>query len=91
LWPPQVREYLFVQKETAISRAELDRQKLSQLKAINTDLKELKNDIMREMIHDRDEMMRLKADIEAVQGEVFADLLQVKEVMNSLSAVNQQY
>jgi hypothetical protein len=84
LWPPQVREYLFVQKETAISRAELERQKLGQLKSIQADLKDLKVDIMREMAHDRDEMIRLKAEVETVQGEVFADLLQVKELMDSL-------
>lgn len=86
LWPPQVREWIFVQKETEISRAELERQKLSQLMAIQTDLKALKQDIMREMANDRDEMIRMKAEVEAVQGEVYADLQQVKELMGSLLA-----
>jgi Ion transport protein/Ankyrin repeats (3 copies) len=84
LWPPQVREWLFVQKETAISRSELERQKLGQLKSIQTDLKALKNELMREMAKDRDEMIRMKAEVETVQGEVFADLQQVKELMGSL-------
>jgi len=87
LWPPQVREWLFVQKETAISRAELERQKLGQLKSIQTNLKSLKQEIMREMANDRDEMIRMKAEVETVQGEVFADLLQVKELMDSLLSV----
>ena len=86
LWPPQVREYLFVQKETAISRAELERQKLGQLKSIQTELKLLKHEIMREMANDRDEMIRMKAEVETIQGEVFADLQQVRELMNSLLA-----
>lgn len=87
LWPPQVREWLFVQKETAISRAELERQKLGQLKSIQTDLKLLKQEIMREMASDRDEMIRMKAEVETVQGEVYADLQQVKELMDSLLSV----
>ena len=86
LWPPQVREWLFVQKETEISRAEIERQKLSQLILIQTDLKTLKQEIMREMACDRDEMIRMKAEVEAVQGEVYADLQQVKELMDSLLA-----
>ena len=87
LWPPQIREWLFVQKETAISRAELERQKLGQLKSIQTDLKLLKQELMREMASDRDEMIRMKAEVETVQGEVFADLQQVKELMDSLLSV----
>lgn len=84
LWPPQIREYLFAQKETTISRAELERQKLGQLKSIGTELKALKQELMREMANDRDEMIRMKAEVETVQGEVYDDLQQVKELMGSL-------
>lgn len=41
---------------------------------------------MREMASDRDEMIRMKAEVETMQGEVFADLVQVKELMDSLLA-----
>lgn len=84
LWPPQVREFLFVQKEAAVSRSELERRKLGKLKAIHTDLKTLKTSLMREMSNDRDEMIRMKAEIDAVQNEVIADLHQVKDLMSSL-------
>jgi hypothetical protein len=84
LWPPQVREFLFVQKEAAVSRSELERRKLGKLKSIHTDLKNLKSTLMREMSNDRDEMVRMKAEIEAVQNEVIADLHQVKDLMSSL-------
>jgi hypothetical protein len=84
LWPPQVREFLFVQKEAAVSRSELERRKLGKLKSIHTDLKNLKTSLMREMSNDRDEMIRMKAEIEAVQNEVIADLHQVKDLMSSL-------
>jgi ankyrin repeat protein len=84
LWPPQVREHLFVQKETAISRAELERKKLEQLKRIQTELKAFKADLSREMQTDRDDMVRLKLEVEAVQSEVLSDLMQVKELMQTL-------
>jgi hypothetical protein len=84
LWPPQVREYLFIQKETAISRAEIERQKLDQLREIQTDIKTLKNEIRKEMSGDRDEVLRMRTDLEAVQSEILSDLQQVKELMSTL-------
>jgi len=84
LWPPQVREYLFVQKETAVSRSEIERQKLEQLKEIQGDIKTLKTEIRKEMANDRDDMVRMKAEVEAVQSEVLSDLQQVKELMTTL-------
>jgi hypothetical protein len=84
LWPPQVREYLFAQKETAVSRAEIERNKLEQLRDIQGDIKTLKTEIRKEMTSDRDDMIRMKAEVEAVQTEVLSDLQQVKELMTTL-------
>uniref|UniRef100_A0A6U3AAI1 Ion transport domain-containing protein n=1 Tax=Entomoneis paludosa TaxID=265537 RepID=A0A6U3AAI1_9STRA len=84
LWPPQVREALFVQKEAGISRAEVERKKLEKLVGIQNDMKALKQEMMREMENDRDEMMRLRAEVETVQTEFLADLQQVKELLSSL-------
>lgn len=84
LWPPQVREYLFVQRDTAISRAELERKKLEQLQKIQVNIKSLKSEIRKEMAGDRGDMIRLKGEVEAVQGEVLSDLQQVKELMTTL-------
>ena len=84
LWPPQVREFLFVQKETTISRAEIERQKLDQLREIQGDIKALKTEIRKEMVGDREDMIRMKAEVEAVQSEVLADLQQVRELMTTI-------
>lgn len=84
LWPPQIREYLFVQKETAISRADLEKQKLDQLKQIQTAVITLKSEIKKEMSGDRDEMTRMKGEVEAIQAEVISDLAQVRELMTTL-------
>ena len=88
LWPPQVREALFIQRGATKSRAELERSKLKQLKSIQTDLKIMKNEIAREMTEDREEMIRMKTEVESIQNEVLADLLQIKELMASLLGVS---
>ena len=84
LWPPQIREYLFVQKATTMSRAEIERAKLAQLREIQGDIKALKTDIRKEMASDRDDMMRMKAEVEAIQSEVLADLQQVTDLMKTI-------
>jgi ankyrin repeat protein len=84
LWPPQVREYLFVQKEAVVSRAELERHKLRQLQEIQEGLRKLKLDMKHEMEGDRDEMLRMRTEVETIQSEVLADLQQVRELMSTL-------
>jgi hypothetical protein len=84
LWPPQVREWLFVQKDTAASRAEIERRKLEQLQDIQRDTKLLKDELRMEMQHDRDEMFRMKGEVDAVQEEVLADLQQVNALVTTL-------
>lgn len=90
LWPPQIREYLFVQKETAVSRADLEKQKLEQLKEIQSSIKTLKSDVRKEMANDREEMIRMKNEVEAVQSEVMSDLQQVRELMTTLLDMGRQ-
>jgi len=85
LWPPQIRVALFVQREAGISRAEVERKKLERLMALQNEMKALKQEMMREMDNDRDEMMRLRAEVETVQNEFLADLQQVKELLTSLT------
>jgi hypothetical protein len=84
LWPPQVREYLFVQKEAVVSRAELERHKLQQLQEIQEGLRKLKVDMKHEMEGDRDEMLRMRTEVETIQSEVLGDLQQVRELMSTL-------
>jgi len=84
LWPPQVREWLFIQKETSASRAEIERQKLKQLEEIEDETKTLKNEIRMEMQNDREEIFRTKAAIDAVQEEILADLQQVNALVTTL-------
>eukprot|EP00536_Pseudo-nitzschia_multiseries_P004495 jgi/Psemu1/253683/estExt_Genewise1Plus.C_740119 len=84
LWPPQVREWLFVQMDSVASRAEIERRKLEQLQEIQQDTKNLRDEIRMEMQNDRDEMFRTKAEVDAVQEEILADLQQVSALVSTL-------
>jgi len=84
LWPPQVREWLFVQMDSVASRAEIERRKLEQLQEIQQETKNLRDEIRMEMQNDRDEMFRTKAEVDAVQEEILADLQQVSVLVSTL-------
>jgi hypothetical protein len=84
LWPPQIREWLFIQRETTVSRADIEKQKLNQLIEIQNNIKSIKTDIRKELSSDRDEITRMKNQIEAVQGKIASDLQQVRELMTTL-------
>mmetsp|Transcript_12589 Transcript_12589/g.19155 ORF Transcript_12589/g.19155 Transcript_12589/m.19155 type:complete len:867 (-) Transcript_12589:550-3150(-) len=84
LWPPQVREWLFVQKHAVISRADLRNQVLMEMNNLREDIKTLKRELKAEMRNDRIELITMKAEVEDVQGDVMSDLLQVKELMTTL-------
>jgi len=84
LWPPQVREYLFQQKKAAISRADMAEQVTAQINDLKNEIQTLRSEIKGEMKSDRKEFALVKGEVEAVQAEVMADLLQVKEIMVTL-------
>jgi len=84
LWPPQVREWLFVQVDSVASRAEIEHRKLEQLREIQHETKTLKDEIRMEMQNNQDEMFRTKAEVDAVQEEVLADLQQVNMLVSTL-------
>lgn len=84
LWPPQVREYLLKQKKVPISRADMAEQVTAQINDLKNDIKKLRAEMKGEMKNDRQEFGQVKVEVEAVQAEVMADLLQVKEIMVTL-------
>lgn len=84
LWPPQVREFLFVQKKTAVSRSDMLAQVSREIEQLKDEIKELRFELKDEMKNDRTEMVNMKGEVEDVQREVMSDLLQVKEIMTTL-------
>jgi hypothetical protein len=91
LWPPQVREYLLKQKKVAISRADMAEQVTTQMTELQNEIWNLRAEIRGEVLHDRKEFLQVKAEVEAVQAEVMADLLQVKEIMVTLLEMSKDH
>jgi len=90
LWPPQIREFLFVSRETTVSRSDIEQQKLLRLKNIQHELKLLSLNLRQEMEADREEMMRMKSEVDATQSDAMADLQQVRELMTTLLDIGRQ-
>ena len=91
LWPPQVREYLLKQKKVAISRADMAEQVTAQMTELQNEIWTIRAEMRAEMKHDRKEFLQVKAEVEAVQAEVMADLLQVKEIMVTLLEMSKDH
>ena len=91
LWPPQVREYLFQQKKAAVSRADMAEQVSAQIEELQEEIQVLRVEIKSEMKNDRKEFALVKAEVDAMQAEVMADLLQVKEFMIHLLEMSKDH
>jgi hypothetical protein len=57
---------------------------LEQLKDIQNDMKTLKADIRKELAFGRDEIMRMKTEMEGAHYGIASDLQQVRELMTTL-------
>jgi hypothetical protein len=86
-----VREYLLKQKKVATSRADMAEQVTAQMTELQNEIWKLRAEMRAEMKHDRKEFLQVKAEGEAVQAEVMADLLQVKEIMVMLLDMSKDY
>lgn len=81
LWPPQVREYLLKQKKVVVSRADMSEAVTKKMTDLQNEILKLRVNMRGEMKNDRREFLQVKAEVEAIQAEVMADLLQMKEIM----------
>mmetsp|Transcript_23112 Transcript_23112/g.47061 ORF Transcript_23112/g.47061 Transcript_23112/m.47061 type:complete len:859 (-) Transcript_23112:40-2616(-) len=83
-WPPQVREYLFQQKKAATSRADMAEEVTEKISELKNEIKQHELLMLGEMKNDRKELALMKSEVELVQAEIMADLLQVKEILVTL-------
>ena len=84
LWPPQVRELLFLQQKSTISRGDILEQVSKQIDQVKTEIISLRHGLKYELRSDRRELVNMKNEIEMVQKSALSDLSQVKEIMTSL-------
>jgi hypothetical protein len=93
LWPPQVREGLFVQRlsmpeDSAIAQdAELRMHEVGELRS---ELSVVQNEIVNAFAKDRMEMMVLKIKMDKMRKELKDEMKNIKKAMTSLFQVQQQ-
>ncbi|KAL3789281.1 hypothetical protein HJC23_000347 [Cyclotella cryptica] len=93
LWPPQVREGLFVQRvsmpkdSTVAQEAELRMHEVGELRhALST----VQNEIVDEFNKDRTEMLVLKVKMDKMRKELKDEMKNIKKTMTSLFQIQQQ-
>jgi hypothetical protein len=90
LWPPQVREYLLKQKKVVI-RANMSEAVTTKMTDLQNEILKLRVEMRGEMKNDRREFLQVKTEVEAIQAEVMADLLQMKEIMVTLLEMSKDH
>ena len=84
LWPPQVRQKMLVQRVVSNTRADVSNVISMQISELRKEVYKLRVEVKAEMKSDRQEIIAMKAEAEAVQSDVLADMMQIKEIMSTL-------
>jgi len=82
LWPPQVREYLMVQRSS--KREQIDspeEQRIVHMKALKADVHQLQDNIMSEMRIDRKEVSEIKNQLTEMKNDMTTQMRDIKEIM----------
>ena len=93
LWPPQIREGLFVQKVSVEdTHGELNeiQKRVEEVETLMNNLNTLKEGFFRETNTDRKDMIRLKNQVRSIKKELKNEMKKIKGVMTSLFEVQQQ-
>lgn len=83
-WPPQWRERLLAHNTTLVSKNIVNVQVSKQIAELKKEVNDLREEAKREMKNDRNELISMKAEAESLQRDVLEDMVQIKEIMNSL-------
>ena len=93
LWPPQVREGLFVQAvslpEDSGEHREVEK-RIEEVSSLRKDLEYLQGGMVNEFKQDRKEMAELKNQVKGIKKDLKKEMKNIKQVMTALFEVQQQ-
>lgn len=93
LWPPQVREGLFVQKvsipEDSSEAKEIEK-RIEEVGELKKDLKMAQNELVDDFVQDRKDILALRQQVKDIKRELKEEMRNIKGVMTSLFEVQQQ-
>lgn len=85
LWPPQIREWMLVQPvSSSKTRADLSNVVAKQIRDLREEVGKLRAEVEIEMKSDRKEIISMKAESGAVQETMLVEMMQIKEIMETL-------
>jgi ankyrin repeat protein len=87
LWPPQIRDYLLVQKTTEKFKDDDALHGFYELSELKENMTSFKLKVKAQMKADRDEITSFGEAASGVKSSMMADLAQIKEVMQSMLEV----
>lgn len=92
LWPPQVREGLFVQQVTAADAGEPNEmeKRIEEVSELKKDLKTVQTELVGQSVKDRKDVTALKDQVVNLKRELKEEMRNIKGVMTSLFEVQQQ-
>jgi len=93
LWPPQVREGLFVQKVSMPDESGEDfemEKRIEEVSELQKELKFVQDNLVGQFLNDRKEMIALKNQVKGIKRELKEEMKNIKGVMTSLFEVQQR-
>jgi len=93
LWPPQVREGLFVQKVSIpedSGDAEMMEKRIAEVSDLKKDLKSAQEHLIGQFLEDRKDVSALKDQVKDIKRELKEEMKNIKGVMTSLFEVQQR-
>eukprot|EP00549_Striatella_unipunctata_P010752 CAMPEP_0118690736 /NCGR_PEP_ID=MMETSP0800-20121206/10283_1 /TAXON_ID=210618 ORGANISM="Striatella unipunctata, Strain CCMP2910" /NCGR_SAMPLE_ID=MMETSP0800 /ASSEMBLY_ACC=CAM_ASM_000638 /LENGTH=762 /DNA_ID=CAMNT_0006588423 /DNA_START=46 /DNA_END=2334 /DNA_ORIENTATION=- len=87
LWPPQVREGIFIQrisKKGPIDLINEVEQRMKQVKDLKKEVKDLQDDVVIEMAVDRKEVVQMKSQLVDMKSEITSEMKHIKRIMTML-------
>jgi len=88
LWPPQIREYILT--NSATSNIDLVEEVSMQISELRKEVHDLKSSSRSERRRDRNQLISVREDAEALQKSVLDDMAQIRDIMKTLLEIRRQ-
>lgn len=86
LWPPQVRKAVFTSKVNQHSSDTEEEEQLrkNQVKKLEEEVKELKDELMKELVLDRTQVVQMKSLMAERKAEIYSEMKDIKKIVAML-------
>lgn len=90
LWPPQVRKFLFEQKRTAVSAADMNEKIDQDMKHLKKRMADIRVNSKQKTKNDQKQWKNIIMNVERLQRDAMSDIAQLKENLTTLTALSRE-